>query len=51
MPSNWLRGIITFIRNSKDRYDINNYRQPTITNVIYKIWDTVIYNRLKPYLQ
>ena len=33
-----------------DKYDINNYRPITITNIVYKIWAAVISNRLKPYM-
>ena len=50
LPRNWLQGIITFIFENKDKYDINNYRPITITNIIYKIWATTITNRLKTYL-
>ena len=50
LPKNWLRGIITFIFKNKDKYDINNYRPITITNIIYKIWATAITNRLQTYL-
>ena len=50
MPNNWIRGIITFIRKRGGKYDIHNYRSITIAGIIYKIWDTVLGNQLKPYL-
>ena len=50
IPKQWLNGIITFIYKNKDKYDINNYRPITITNIIYKIWATVLTNKIKPYL-
>ena len=49
-PSNWIRCITTSVRKIKEKYDIDNYKPITITTIIYKIWGTVIANKLKPYL-
>ena len=33
-----------------DKYNLNNYRPITITNIAYEIWTTVITNRIKPHM-
>ena len=50
MPKGWLNGVMTFLRKKKARDDHNNYRPITLINTIYKIWATVMSQRLKPIL-
>ena len=49
LPNERVRGIGTFIFKKNDKRDLNNYRPITITAIVYKIWATVLTNRLKPY--
>ena len=37
-------------QKKNDKRDLNNFRPVTITNIVYKIWATVLTNRLKPYM-
>ena len=48
MPTEWKQGLITLISKSGCAELIKNYRPITLLNSIYKIWATVINNRLKP---
>ena len=48
MPESWLTGIVILIHKKNDPKDINNYRPITLLTSIYKIWATVISNRLYP---
>ena len=47
MPNEWQQGVIALISKSGCSKLIKNYR-PIALNGIYKIWVTVITNRLKP---
>ena len=48
IPDEWKQGLITLISKSGCAELIKNYRPITLLNSIYKIWATVITNRLKP---
>ena len=48
MPAEWKQGAITLIFKSGCAELIKNYRHINLLNSIYKIWATVITNRLKP---
>ena len=47
-PTEWKQGVITLLFKSGCAKSIRNYRPITLLNSIYKIWATVITNRLKP---
>ena len=48
MNNDWKKGLLTLLYKKGDKKDINNYRPIVILNSIYKIWTTVIANRLSP---
>merc|ERR1712112_477018 len=48
MPQTWKQGIITYIYKAKERNILKNYRPITLLNMIYKIWATILSNRLTP---
>ena len=50
MPQTWKQGIITYIYKAKGRNMLKNYRPITLLNMIYKIWATILSNRLTPVL-
>ena len=50
MPNGWEVGIIVFIFLNGDRDIINNYRQKTILNTIYKIWTIILPSRITPFV-
>ena len=50
LPNDWLNWIVTFIFKKLPKYNIDNYRPLAITNIVYKILETVITNRSKPYM-
>ena len=50
MPNEWKQGVITLIPKSGDSKNIKNYRPITLLNTIYKIWATIMTNKLKPYM-
>ena len=50
MPDLWKQGVVILIPKTGDKRNINNYRPITLLNSIYKIWATIITNKLKPYM-
>ena len=50
LPIEWIHGIVALISKKLDNRNINNYIPITITNIVYRIWGTVITNRMKPYV-
>ena len=44
----WGKGIITLIHKGGDANNLDNYRPITLLPTIYKIWATIITNRLAP---
>ena len=49
-PKGWQCGIIIFFFKKGDKRNINNYRPITLLPTIYKIWCTILSNRLTPIL-
>ena len=49
-PKGWQDGIIIFFFKKGDKRNINNYRPITLLPTIYKIWSTILSNRLTPIL-
>ena len=50
MPKGWLGGVMTFLHKKKARGDLDNYRPIALINMIYKIWATIMSQRLNPIL-
>ena len=50
LHSKWLQCIANFIFKKLGKYNINEYRPIAISNIVYKIRDTVITNRRGPYM-
>lgn len=50
LPNGWIQEVETSIRNKNGKYYLNNYRPIKITNIVYKIRETSITNKLKPYM-
>ena len=49
-PKGWQGGVIIFFFKKGDERKINNYRPITRLPTIYKIWPTILSNRLTPIL-
>ena len=50
VPKGWLNGVMTFLQKKKARGDLDNYRAIALINTIYKIWETIMSQRLNPIL-
>ena len=48
MPRNWAEGTIKIMYKKGDKTDIKNYRPLSMTNSIYKLFTTVVNNRMLP---
>ena len=48
MENEWKKGMMTLIPKKNDNKDINNYRPIILLTTIYKIWATIMTNRLTP---
>lgn len=51
MSKEWEESIICPIYKKEDKYDCKNYRGISLLNAAYKIFTTVIKNRLEPYAE
>ena len=49
-PESWNDGVITLLHKNGNRNLLRNYRPITLLNTIYKIWATIMTNRLAPVL-
>ena len=50
MPKEWLTGVMTFIHKKNAVGNLDNYRPITLINIIYKIWASIMNERLIPVL-
>ena len=50
LPKDWKQGIIALFFKKGKENDINNYRPICLLQTIYKIWATILTNRLSPIL-
>ena len=48
-PKIWKTGVIALLYKSGSKCELKNYRPITLLNTIYKIWDTIMTNRLTLY--
>ena len=47
-PKKWKKGVVTLLYKKGDTSNLDNYRPITLLQTIYKIWATVITNRISP---